>query len=162
MANHVRPIVLTDDDRAELERLHRASSTPAGLSRRVRAVLLMVQGVEIAERVGYTVVPVSRIRRRFAETGVAGLSDRPKSGRPPTVTARKRAQIVALVHRLWQGYALQPHWSYSTTFVARNRIDSGTLMPSAFAVLRLTTRSNLVGCSTGKSPGMAPFRILST
>ena len=139
MANHVRPIVLTDDDRAELERLHRASSTPAGLSRRVRAVLLMVQGrsgVEIAERVGYTVVQVSRIRRRFAETGVAGLSDRPKSGRPPTVTARKRAQIVALtlkpppagqthwttrdlarqtgvshstVHRLWRGHALQPH-----------------------------------------------------
>lgn len=139
MANHVRPIALTNDDREELERLHRASSTPAGLSRRVRAVLLMargVSGVEIAARIGYTVVQVSRIRRRFAETGVAGLSDRPKSGRPPTVTARKRAQIVALtlkpppagqthwttrdlarktgvshstVHRLWHGHALQPH-----------------------------------------------------
>jgi transposase len=130
---------VTDDDRAELERLHRASSTPAGLSRRARAILLMVQGVagvEIARRIGYTVVQVSRIRRRFAETGMAGLPDRPKAGRPPTVTARKRAQIVALtlkappagqthwttrdlarktgvshstVHRLWRAHALQPH-----------------------------------------------------
>jgi len=85
MANHVRPIVVTAADRRELERLQRASSTRAGLSRRARAVLLMahgLSGVAIAERVGYTVIQVSRIRRRFAE---AGLADRPKSGRPPTV-----------------------------------------------------------------------------
>jgi DNA-binding CsgD family transcriptional regulator len=53
MANHVRPIEVSAADRAELERLHRASSTLAGLSRRARAVLLMSQGlsgVEIAER----------------------------------------------------------------------------------------------------------------
>ncbi|MEX2223960.1 MAG: IS630 family transposase [Candidatus Rokuibacteriota bacterium] len=139
MANHVRPIGVTEADRLELERLQRASSTRAGLSRRARAVLLMAQGrsgVEIAERIGYTVIQVSRIRRRFAEGGLAGLYDRPKSGRPPTVTARKRAQIVALtlkppgggrthwtsrdlarktgvshttVHRLWQAHALKPH-----------------------------------------------------
>jgi transposase len=139
MANHVRPIAVSPAERAELERLQRAPSTPAGLSRRARAVLLMAQGVsgvEIAERIGYTVVQVSRIRRRYADGGVAGLSDRPKSGRPPTVTARKRAQIVALtlkppgrgvthwttrevartagvshstVHRIWQAHALQPH-----------------------------------------------------
>lgn len=139
MANHVRPIVVTEADRRELERWQRAASTRAGLSRRARAVLLMTQGlsgVEIAERIGYTVIQVSRIRRRFAEGGLAGLHDRPKSGRPPTVTARKRAQIVALtlkppgpglthwtsrdlarkagvshttVHRIWQAHALKPH-----------------------------------------------------
>src|SRR5262245_2544395 len=139
MANHVRPITVTASDRAELERLHRASSTPAGLSRRVRAVLLMAQGrsgVEIAERVGYSVVQVSRLRRRFAEGGVAGLHERPRPGRPPTITARARARVVALtlkppgagrthwttrdlaresglshttVHRLWRAHALQPH-----------------------------------------------------
>jgi hypothetical protein len=43
VANRVRPIALSDADRAELERLYRASSTPAGLSRRVRTVLLMGQ-----------------------------------------------------------------------------------------------------------------------
>jgi len=139
MANRVRPIVVSEADRAELERWQRASSTPVGLSRRARAILLMahgLSGVDIAERIGYTVVQVSRIRRRFAQGGVAGLPDRPKSGRPPTVTARKRARVVALtlkppppglthwttrdlarktglshttVHRIWQGHALQPH-----------------------------------------------------
>ena len=139
MANRVRPIVVSEADRHELERLHRAPSTPSGLSRRARTVLLMAQGmsgVDIAERVGYTVVQVSRVRRRFADHGVAGLQDRPRSGRPPTITARKRAQIVALtlkppaaglthwstrdlarhagvshgtVHRIWRAHALKPH-----------------------------------------------------
>src|SRR5258706_15627026 len=34
--------------------------------------------------------------------------------------------------------------------------------PSVFAVLRLMTSSNFVGCSTGRSAGLAPVRILST
>jgi hypothetical protein len=34
--------------------------------------------------------------------------------------------------------------------------------PSALAVLRLTTSSNFVGCSTGRSAGFAPRKILST
>src|SRR4030095_10480034 len=112
VANRVRPIALSDTDRAELERLHRASSTRAGLSRRVRAVLLMAQGlsgVEIAERIGYTVVQVGRIRPSFAETGVDGGQDRPKRGRPPTISARKRAQIVALT--LKPPGAGLTHWS---------------------------------------------------
>ena len=139
MANRLRSFTLKDSDREELERLLRASTTPGGLSRRARAVLLMVEGVpgvEIARRIGYTWVQVSRIRRRFAEDGLAGLEDRPRSGRPTTISARKRAQVVALtlkrpaaglthwttrdlakrtgvshttVHRLWQAHALQPH-----------------------------------------------------
>ena len=139
MANRVRPIAVSEADLHELERLQRVPSTPSGLSRRARAVLLMAQGmsgVDIAERVGYTVVQVSRLRRRFADHGVAGLQDRPRSGRPPTITARKRAQIVALtlkppaaglthwstrdlarqagvshgmVHRIWRAHALKPH-----------------------------------------------------
>src|SRR5437867_4458082 len=69
MANRVRPIAVSAADRRELERLQRSSAARAGLSRRARAVLLMAQGlagVEIAERTGYTVVQVSRLRRRFA------------------------------------------------------------------------------------------------
>ena len=37
---------------------------------------------------------------------------------------------------------------------------SGILRPSAFAVQRLMTNSNLVDCMTGRSAGLAPFRIL--
>ena len=139
MANLSRPIVVSDEDRLELERLQRSPTVPAGLMRRARAVLLMadhVSGTEIARQVGYTVVQVSRIRRRFADAGLAGLQDQPRSGRPPTVTERKTARIVALtlkpptgglthwssrdladkvgvshstVHRIWRAHALQPH-----------------------------------------------------
>jgi hypothetical protein len=51
---------------------------------------------------------------------------------------------------------------YSITSSARASSVGGTSMPSALAVVRLTTRSNLVGCSTGRSPALAPRRILST
>ena len=37
---------------------------------------------------------------------------------------------------------------------------SGMVRPSALAVLRLMTNSNLVGCRTGRSAGLAPLRIL--
>jgi transposase len=149
MANRVRPITVTEADRHELERLQRSPSIRAGLSRRARAVLLMAQGlsgVEVASRTGYTVVQVSRLRRRFADGGVARLHERPRSGRPPTLTARQRAQVVALtlrppaagithwttrelarrtgvsrttVHRIWKAHALQPH--RVTTFKVTRR-----------------------------------------
>ena len=51
---------------------------------------------------------------------------------------------------------------HSKTLSARSSTLDGILRPSAFAVFRLTTSSNLVGCSTGKSPGFAPLKILST
>jgi transposase len=112
---------------------------PAGLVRRTQAVLLMadrVPGVEIARRTGYTPVQISRLRRRFAEEGIAGLDDRPRSGRPKKLSPRKIAQVVAwtlkppppglthwsarelakrldlsatMVHRIWQDHGLKPH-----------------------------------------------------
>src|SRR2546425_7156698 len=51
---------------------------------------------------------------------------------------------------------------HSITSSARSKNDSGIVRPSALAVVRFMTRSNLVGCSTGMSPGFAPRRILST
>jgi hypothetical protein len=50
---------------------------------------------------------------------------------------------------------------HSITSSARIRIDRGTVRPSALAVLRFTMYSNVVGCSTGKSEGFVPLRILS-
>jgi hypothetical protein len=54
----------------------------------------------------------------------------------------------------------------SSRFPADHRINSadpdsvgGTSMPSAFAVLRLITNSNLVDCTTGNSAGFAPLRM---
>ena len=50
--------------------------------------------------------------------------------------------------------------TYSITSSTRNSTnESATVSPSALAVLRLSTRSNLVGSSTGSSAGLAPLRI---
>ncbi|MBM2844101.1 MAG: merR-type protein [Anaerolineales bacterium] len=51
------------------------------------------------------------------------------------------------------------HWMTSS---ARSRSDCGIVSPSAFAVLRLITSSNFVGCPMGRSAGFVPLRILST
>lgn len=147
VARQPRRFELTEEGRRELEKLVRTHSTPGGLSRRARAVLLMaegVSGVEVARRLGYTVVQVSRLRRRVVEEGISGIYDRPRSGRPTIVGSRKRAQIVALtlrkpepglshwstrevsrrtgvshmtVHRIWQGHDLKPHRLESFKFI---------------------------------------------
>ena len=51
---------------------------------------------------------------------------------------------------------------HSMTSSARARMEGEIVRPSAAAVLRLITSSNLAGCSTGKSAGLAPERILPT
>src|SRR5262245_1861562 len=51
---------------------------------------------------------------------------------------------------------------HSITLSVRASSVGETSRPSALAVIRLMTKSNLVGCSTGISPGFAPRRILST
>src|SRR5262249_40137918 len=49
---------------------------------------------------------------------------------------------------------------HSITSSARASSVGGTSRPRALAVVRLMTRSNLVGCSTGMSAGLAPRKIL--
>src|SRR6266481_5093850 len=52
--------------------------------------------------------------------------------------------------------------TYSITSSARASSVGVRVRPSAFAVLRLITSWNWVGCWTGRSEGFAPFKILST
>src|SRR5262249_33065664 len=51
---------------------------------------------------------------------------------------------------------------HSITSSARASTLAGSSRPSAFAVLRLTTSSYLVGACTGKSAGFSPLRMRST
>src|SRR5215831_2639082 len=62
------------------------------------------------------------------------------------------------------GESLEPaaFVAYSMIWSARPSTDGGIVRPRACAVLRLITNSNVVGCSIGRSAGLAPFRILST
>src|SRR5262245_54850978 len=49
--------------------------------------------------------------------------------------------------------------AHSITSSAATCSVGGTVRPSALAVLRFITHSNLVGCKTGKSAGFSPLRI---
>lgn len=75
-------------------------SAAAGLVRRVRVILLSADGESgagIASKLGLSPEAVSRIRRRFVQSGVDGLQDRPKSGRRDhAVSPETVEQIVQL------------------------------------------------------------------
>jgi hypothetical protein len=51
---------------------------------------------------------------------------------------------------------------YFMTLSALASTFGGIVRPIWFAVLKLMMNSNFVGCSTGRSAGFLPFRILST
>ena len=51
---------------------------------------------------------------------------------------------------------------HSITSSVRASSEMGGSRPSALAVLRLMTNSNLVACWTGRSPGFSPLRMRST
>jgi FixJ family two-component response regulator len=85
---HAPTIVLSQQQREDLDRLARAHSTPQALARRARIVLRAADedgptNLQIGEELGCSNDTVGLWRRRFAEAGLAGLHDAPRSGRPP-------------------------------------------------------------------------------
>ena len=82
------PLILPDDDRVQLERWVRSSTTKSGLAVRARIVLLAADGVahaEIARRFSISRQTVINWRARYEEFGVGGLFDEDRSGRPRTL-----------------------------------------------------------------------------
>jgi len=72
----------------------------------------------------------------------------------PTVSARYSYTSFAEASSSWQAHRI--------TSSAWKRSIGGSVRPRACAVLRLITNSNFLGCSTGRSAGVAPLRSLST
>ncbi|WP_143448888.1 IS630 family transposase [Kineosporia sp. A_224] len=99
MANAVRTVLLSEPARTELRRRVRAEGLPAREVERARIVLLAAEGlsgVQIAERVGCSEPTVIRWRSRFAEQGLSGLADEPRSGKPATIPQTVRDEILAI------------------------------------------------------------------
>jgi transposase-like protein len=78
------PLVLTDEDRAELVRWsHGRLPWRAERARIVLACAEPGSGVaRVAAELGSTRMTVRKWRRRFAEAGLAGLADHDRPGRP--------------------------------------------------------------------------------
>ena len=110
----IPPLVITDEERAELQRRVRAHTTPQRAAKRARIVLLAADGVpnrQIAPMVGMNEHTVAQWRRRFQSERLAGLTDRKRPGRPLVYDHDQRLRIVATVTQ--QPPDPASHWSHS-------------------------------------------------
>jgi len=80
-------IDLSDEERDVLESSANSYTLPYWQVTRAQMVLMAADGLrndQIAARLGCGRDVVSQWRKRFFETRLAGLQDRPRRGRPPT------------------------------------------------------------------------------
>lgn len=142
MARTGRPLVsleLSDEERHQLVRWERRRSSSQALALRSRIVLACADGrsnKDVADALGISYPTVGKWRKRFVELRLDGLSDDPRSGRPPSIqidqvedvivqtlestpknathwTRASMAQRSGLskstVGRIWKAFGLQPH-----------------------------------------------------
>jgi transposase len=97
------PIELHAAERARLKQRADGHKTPYQDRLRARIVLLAARGrpnAQIAGQLGITTDTARKWRTRFAEHRLAGLADRPRSGRPRRISALERAEVCALACQL--------------------------------------------------------------
>jgi len=95
-----REVRLTPEDRAVLEARCRAATTAQRDVRRARIILLAAEGAStrsISRTVGVEETVVSTWRNRFADQGLEGLKDRPRSGKPRRYAAETDKSILAVL-----------------------------------------------------------------
>lgn len=106
-------LLLTADARSDLEHVVRATSTPGGLARRARCVLLLADGASyatICERLAVTDRFIARWKQRYLRGGVLALADEPRAGRQNRLDAATEARIVHLTRHTAPPTPLT-HWT---------------------------------------------------
>lgn len=103
-----QPVQVSVEERVELERLIRGHTTPQAIAQRARIVLLAADGqgnAQTARQLGVDVETVRRWRGRWRALQAASLEDLPveerltdvpRSGRKPRITAEQVCQIIEL------------------------------------------------------------------
>jgi transposase len=98
-----RPIALRAVERERLKKMAYGHKTEHRLRVRAQIVLHAARGrsnARIARETGLHLDTVRTWRGRFAGHGLAGLSDRTRSGRPPSFTTLQTAEVKALACQL--------------------------------------------------------------
>ncbi len=103
---------LEASEREELKRLARRRTVGAATAIRARIVLRCADGldnIDVAEQLGLSNQTVGKWRKRFVESGVEGLLDEPRVGRPRTVTDEIVERIIDTT--LHEDPKAATHWS---------------------------------------------------
>lgn len=111
-----------------MEELLRARLLPHGIARRLSVLLLLSEGASLRSARAHTGLQLRHIvkwRERFAATGVEGLVDRPRPGRPKRVSAALQERILGdTVRRKPPGG--RSHWT-SRLMARRHRVSFDTV-----------------------------------
>jgi transposase len=86
MPRHAPPLHCSEEVRQQLVTLSRSRRREARLGHRARIVLACLEGKQmqqVARELDTSVPSVAKWRQRFAAAGLAGLQDRPRTGKPP-------------------------------------------------------------------------------
>lgn len=130
MARTGRPkaeLVLTEGEREQLVRWSRRRKSSQALALRSRIVLACARGADnktVAGQLGCAQATVGKWRARFVVHRLDGLSDEPRPGRPPTVTAQQVEDVV--VATLESTPANATHWS-RTSMAERSGLSASTI-----------------------------------
>jgi putative transposase len=90
-------LVLSDEERSQLQSVARSRSLPASLSNRARIVLSSADGEPnnwIAERLDLTKATVGKWRSRFIDRRIPGLYDDVRPGKPRSIDDERVAQLI--------------------------------------------------------------------
>jgi hypothetical protein len=101
-------------------------------------------------------IEASRVYRKLDERGLIQMSALAHFADPSRTFREVREVPEPVVSSRSKTYA------YSITSSAMARMPGGILRPSAWAVLRLMTKSNLLDCTTGRSAGFWPLSMRPT
>ncbi|MBL4748044.1 MAG: helix-turn-helix domain-containing protein [Magnetovibrio sp.] len=131
MGRRAESLVLSVDERLELERLVRVHSTSQQRAGRARMILLLSSGLGILEVSQMLCVwrkTVSTWRKRWllgpTQTVIERLSDEPRAGAPARITPQQVCAIIALACESPSNLDLPlSHWSASD--LAREAVKRG-------------------------------------
>src|ERR1700731_1986302 len=95
------PLVLTEEERRELQQMTQSRTLPAGDVMRSRMILLLADGItyqKIQDLLDTTAPTIARWKRRFLQHRVAGLMEELHLGQPPSVRKPKlQAKVLAAI-----------------------------------------------------------------
>lgn len=91
------PIILSEDEKQDLNTLANSRSLPHGIVQRARIVLACADGdsnAAIARRLRLNNATVGKWRQRYLDHGIAGLHDELRAGRPRTHDDERVAEVI--------------------------------------------------------------------